>query len=79
MRPRSRIQLKKGEEQFELYLLEYPTPNFEVYWEDDFLYQNQEDLAKVRRDFYARELAKPRSFYTQDQLTYLRERLNIKR
>ena len=77
--PSATVRFKKGEEQFELYLVEYPTPYYESFWEDHSLYPNYEERAKARRDFYARELAKPRSFYTQAQLNYLKERLNTKR
>ena len=77
--PRATVRFKKGEEQFELYLVEHATPYYESFWEDHSLYPNYEERAKARRDFYVSELANPRSFYTQDQLAYLREQLNNKR
>ncbi len=80
--PSATVRFKMGEEQFEIYLVEYPTPYYDSFWEYHALYPkypNYEERARTMSEFYARELANPRSFYTQAQLNYLKERLKTKR
>lgn len=81
--PWASIKLKKGEERFELYLLEYPLPpghciGVQFQWEnEDRCYSYYQDNPNIsnRKAFYERELANPNGMYTEKQLKYIRHQL----
>jgi hypothetical protein len=72
--------LKKYDEHFEIYLLEYEIPSYgsrQISWEDDGIvslhpYPQENPYWQKRKAFYERELANPCPIYTENQLEYIR-------
>ena len=70
--------LKKGDEHFEIYFMEYGMPGFGTrtfLWEDDDDTLPHRPSIQDYKAFYERELAHPRPIYTENQMEYLRERV----
>jgi hypothetical protein len=79
------VHLNKGNEHFEIYLMEYGRPGFELpkytyctfHWEDDgdrYPYTQANPLWQKRKAFYEHELAHPRPIYTENQMEYIRSK-----
>ena len=79
--PASIATLKKGDEHFEIYLVEYGGfPNLHtIQWEgagDSYPYTLINPYWQKRKEFYEQELAFPRAIYTNNQIEYIRNRIN---
>lgn len=73
--------LKKGDEHFEIYLMEYPLPGLGVPVfrlendGDSYPYTLTNPYWQKRKAFYERELADPRPLYTEAQIQYMERKL----
>jgi len=75
--PSSVATLNKGDEHFEIYLVEYGGgQNFRnIQWKSDVdssPYSLKNPYWQKRKEFYERELANPRPIYTENQMEYIR-------
>lgn len=87
--PRVSAMLKKGDEHFEIYAMEYPMPGYGVrhfLWSalvegdgDPYPCTLENPYWQSRKEFYERELANPRPIYTENQMEYIRGQLKSSR